>query len=59
MPTTASGRVVPTATTEDVRPREMGRYMKVMSLGDKQGQNANVDWQNDLKYGAVGILAKS
>ena len=37
VPTTANGRVVPTATTEDVRPKEMGRYRKVMSLGDKQG----------------------
>jgi hypothetical protein len=51
VPTTANGRVVPTATTEDVRPREMGRYRRVMSSGDKQDQNANGDWHSDLKRG--------
>ena len=38
VPTTTCGKVVPTTATEDVRPREPGRYRtKVMSLGDRQG----------------------
>ena len=37
VPTTVHGKVVPTATIDGVRPRELGRYGKVMSLGDKQG----------------------
>jgi hypothetical protein len=33
VPTTVYERVVPTTTTEGVRPREMGRYRKSYELG--------------------------
>ena len=33
VPTTVHGRVVPTTTTDDVRPRELGRYGISYELG--------------------------
>ena len=55
----SSRKVVPTATIDGVRPRELGRYRKVMSLGDKQegDQDAKglAEWSEIGERGHLGL----